>query len=78
MNIKLRREESRQPILSTPQYVLISLGPDYIRGPDATGQRSQWTYGAYAEDPLGTDYYIAQHYDASNGTKSPGDILMWP
>ena len=64
------------PPLSRPDFVLVSLGPDFIRGPNPFGSL-QWAVGYYAEDPIGTDYYLAATYDASNGTISDGDILRW-
>ena len=62
--------------ISAPQYLLLSLGPDQIRGPDPRG--GTWGYGSYIDDPpFGSRYYEAWEYDPSNGTRSPGDILMF-
>jgi len=80
MNINLAREEGNLEPLMHPQYLLMSLGPDYVRGPHPDGM-TIWGYGSYSwaeGGPLATQYYAAWTYDPSNGTKSPGDILMWP
>ena len=77
VNINLCREqESIGDPLSSPQYLLFSWGPDFVVGPDpVTGAPS--FYGDYAADPVGTNRYALWEYDPTNGTKSPGDILVW-
>jgi prepilin-type N-terminal cleavage/methylation domain-containing protein len=76
VNIRLCREESNWSAIDSPAYVLLSLGPDRIRGPNPAG--GEWGYGSYAGDPpLGSRRYEAWHYDPSNGTRSYGDILMF-
>jgi len=60
-------------------WVLISLGPDYVKGPDPR-DGGGWLIGDYAdarEDPSGAKFGAWQ-YDATNGTVSSGDILRWP
>lgn len=59
-------------------WVLISLGPDYIKGPNAvTG--GGWLVGSYArvDKDLTQENYTLWYYDATNGTISGGDILRW-
>ncbi len=77
VHIDLARKESGLPPIGSPAYLLMSLGPDYMRGPDPrTG--GDWGYGSYCQDPRGTNLYEAWQYDPTNGTQSRGDILMWP
>ena len=76
VNIRLYREQNDLQALARPDYVLLSLGPDQIRGPNPYGT-AQWAVGNYARDPLGTNYYVAATYDATNGTRSAGDIFRW-
>ncbi|MCX7045256.1 MAG: prepilin-type N-terminal cleavage/methylation domain-containing protein [Candidatus Sumerlaeota bacterium] len=59
------------------QWVLLSLGPDGVKGPDARGGTG-WGLGSYANpatDPIGK--FVAWNYDPTNGTISNGDILRW-
>lgn len=75
--IAMFRQERRPP--KPPHhvpYMLLSLGPDLVRGPSPNGGR--WIYGSYGENPPKNNYYAAWTYDASNGTRSGGDLLMWP
>ncbi|MCX7045413.1 MAG: prepilin-type N-terminal cleavage/methylation domain-containing protein [Candidatus Sumerlaeota bacterium] len=60
------------------QWLLVSYGPDYVKGPDPRGIVANWGLGSYASattDPQGK--YVAWAYDPSNGTVSNGDILRW-
>ncbi len=77
VNIVLARIESNRPRLDYPMYLVLSLGPDYVRGPDALNPSNQWTYNQYTVDPIGTKLYFYQSYQPTNGTISAGDILMW-
>ena len=79
VNIQLGRERylgSRNRSVP-PHYLLLSLGPDQIRGPDPRNG-ADWGYGTYINPPpIGSPHYEAWEYDPSNGTRSPGDILMF-
>jgi prepilin-type N-terminal cleavage/methylation domain-containing protein len=63
------------------RYLLISLGPDYVKGPDQTGRAGNptWYNGNYSDGVTGRLYnkWACQNYDPSNGSKSGGDILRW-
>lgn len=63
--------------LSYPKFLLLSFGPDKVRGPDAEGATPQWGVGSYAYDPIEKELYRAWQYDSTNGTTSAGDILVW-
>lgn len=76
VNIAMFREQQSLPPIGYPLWVLISLGPDYSKGPNPDGTLAY--YGTYGIDPIGTDKYEAWLYDPTNGTVSYGDILMWP
>ncbi|HUT23775.1 MAG TPA: prepilin-type N-terminal cleavage/methylation domain-containing protein [Sumerlaeia bacterium] len=76
VNINLCREEGGRDPVSSPQFLLFSWGPDFIVGPDPTTGAPSW-YADYAVDPIGTNRYVLYEYDPTNGTKSPGDILVW-
>ncbi len=77
VNITLCRQESGLGPISGCPYMLFSWGPDFVVGPhETTGQPTM--YGDYANDPLSTDRYILRRYDPTNGTRSGGDIHMWP
>jgi type II secretion system protein G len=63
-----------------PKWVLLSYGPDYVKGP-RPDNGAAWFLGAYATAPpagLGDMRFEAFQYDASNGTVSGGDILRLP
>lgn len=65
-------------------WALCSYGPDKGRGPFPGGDFPQNLLGNYRgtkdKDPaeIGGGYCIYSTYDASNGTRSGGDILRWP
>ena len=67
--------------ISLPHGVLLSIGPDRLKGPNPeTGEL--WKLNYYTLDPPGSPtpedrYFQVWEYDASNGTKSMGDILRW-
>ena len=71
-----RETYSYDPI-SYPLWVLVSLGPDYLKGPNPV-DGSVGYYGTYGIDPIGENKYEAWNYDPTNGTVSHGDILRWP
>ena len=76
VNIRLGMQLYVGKKISAPQYLLLSLGPDLIRGPDPRG--GGWGYGGYIGDPpFGGPYFEAWQYDSTNGTRSKGDILMF-
>ena len=78
VHVNLARAEANSSPIASPQYVLLSLGPDYIRGPHPNG--GEWGYGSYAwveGGPNATQNYAAWEYDPTNGARSHGDILMW-
>ena len=75
ININLCREQSKLPRIDAPHWLLISQGPDRVKGPNAkTG--AAWAFGSYCR-PIQNQRYVAWRYDATNGTRSMGDILMW-
>jgi len=74
MNIDMGRAEWNLGPTNV-HWVLISYGPDHIRGP-IPGVSPPYLH-SYARDPIGTNYYAAAWYDPTNGTVSGGDILMW-
>lgn len=62
------------------KYLLISLGPDYLKGPDMRpGATGSWSNGNYsnAAESLKWNHWAIQNYDPTNGSKSGGDILRW-
>ena len=61
------------------KYVIISLGPDFIKGPDARSGKPTWSIGDYANSSIGKPYnhFAPWYYDPSNGTISKGDILRF-
>ena len=80
INIGLYREDSnRPPRGGGPHFAVLSLGPDYRKGPHPiTG--NNWTYSRYGRDgpaPFFDDRYLAWNYSATNGTRSGGDILRF-
>lgn len=76
VNIKMYRREQGLSRIGNPGWALVSLGPDYVKGPDLDG--SPFMYGSYGQDPIGTNRYLAWNYDPTNGAVSGGDILYWP
>jgi len=76
VNIVMFRETYSYDPIIFPLWVLVSLGPDYLKGPNPDGSVAY--YGTYGIDPIGTNYYEAWQYDPTNGTVSHGDILRWP
>ena len=61
------------------KYLLMSLGPDYIKGPDPRKPGAPWYVGDYGKSSIGKNlgHFAPWHYDPSNGTNSKGDILRW-
>jgi prepilin-type N-terminal cleavage/methylation domain-containing protein len=64
------------------KWMLISLGPDYLKGPDGRPGKSiadGWNnyYYCDAKEGLKWGHWAVQQYDPTNGTKSGGDILRW-
>ena len=65
-----------------PAWWCVSLGPDYMMGPDARTGSKVWTttnYGTQLDGPtanVGKSEFAAWMYDPSNGTKSNGDIWV--
>ena len=64
------------------KYLIISLGPDYMKGPDQRPGKSiasGWANGNYCNNLEGRkwNFWSIQTYDPSNGSKSGGDILRW-
>ncbi len=80
INIKLFRQQSNRSGISMP-YSLFSLGPDYVKRPDAR-DGSRWLLGDYGKNQpanYGNDQrFTPWQYDATNGSKSHGDILFFP
>ncbi len=77
-NIKVTNQLAGRPVPGTVGYVFVSLGPDFLKGPDPTGRVADWHIQHYSVDPLGNNFYALWEYDPTNGTKSGGDILRWP
>jgi prepilin-type N-terminal cleavage/methylation domain-containing protein len=61
------------------KYMLMSLGPDYLKGPDPRKPGAWWYVGDYGKSSIGKAYnhFVPWYYDPSNGTNSKGDILRW-
>ena len=64
------------------KYLIISLGPDYMKGPDQRPGKSVasgWSNSNYCNNLEGRkwSFWAIQSYDPSNGSKSNGDILRW-
>jgi prepilin-type N-terminal cleavage/methylation domain-containing protein len=81
MNAKLFYSYKKQKMTppNRPPYYLVSLGPDFVKGPNPlTG--GSWALSSYlsVKDPDGSCRYNAWNYDPSNGTTSGGDILRAP
>jgi prepilin-type N-terminal cleavage/methylation domain-containing protein len=75
MNIRLAQQEAGVA-QGGPHYVMVSYGPDNKRGP-IPGVPATYL-GHYCDDPIGNNLYAHAQYDATNGTRSGGDILQWP
>ena len=78
VNIDEFRRDSNTDRGHWTHWCLISLGPDYTKGPSAiTG--GGWLIGDYANPNKGISQSNASmwSYDASNGTISGGDIVRW-
>lgn len=58
-------------------WVLVSLGPDYVKGPNGK-DGGGWSYGNYSRRAREVKDQGYQEYDPTNGTNSGGDILRWP
>jgi len=60
-------------------WALVSLAPDYVKGPDPTGIVSNWLLSSYSRprSHLTPATAPAWRYDPSNGTYSHGDIIQW-
>ncbi|HUT24072.1 MAG TPA: hypothetical protein VM492_07010, partial [Sumerlaeia bacterium] len=76
-----RTEDWNLPKIDSPQWLLLSLGPDYQKGPNPTGQEG-WMILSYANDPPSSPTpndrrFALWEYDATNGTRSGGDIMRW-
>ena len=71
-NTNGHRAEMRLPPLSYPLWHVFSYGPDYIW----SGPMDSLGYSGHAHK--GVDKLIVYEYDASNGTRSAGDIHRWP
>ena len=72
--------EKKGPVTPTqrPRWYLLSLGPDYTKGPNPKG--GGWAFSNYLSD-YDTDRscrFEAWNYDPSNGSTSKGDILRIP
>lgn len=87
VNVGLFRETDRASLsddaaanlLNRPKYFLFSMGPDYLKGPNVV-DGGNWSHTAYAEydDPYDVgspNTFRMWEYDATNGTRSAGDIL---
>ena len=73
VNIDLARSESgRQPI--NTKWVLVSYGPDKRRGP--CPQIAEMGVGDYCR-PDELNWFLDTYYDATNGTRSGGDIINY-
>ena len=64
------------------KYLIISLGPDYIKGPDhrpGANNKNTWSNRNYSDAIEGRKWnrWAIESYDPSNGSKSGGDILRW-
>jgi hypothetical protein len=78
INIPMLHDEFNSQEEHFADWALMSLGPDYVKGPDAF-DGGEWLfsyYGFYSNDP-DQARFIAWNYDSSNGTMSLGDILRW-
>ena len=75
VNIEMYRKSSGMDKITYPLWIMISLGPDFLKGPGPSGE--EWFYGWYGNDPITQNYYPDLLYDPTNGTISNGDILRW-
>jgi prepilin-type N-terminal cleavage/methylation domain-containing protein len=60
-------------------YVIVSNGPDHLKGPDPTNGQVFWYqwYGDVTLDKLSGGKFTPWNYDPTNGTVSYGDIIRW-
>ncbi len=60
-------------------YVIVSNGPDHLKGPDPTTGNVFWyqRYGNTYLDQISQGKFIPWTYDPTNGTVSKGDIIRW-
>ena len=74
VNIDLYRRVTPELTPISVGYVVLSYGPDTVRGP--TGYDG--LLSDYAEhDPSKNNWFVHAHYDPTNGTVSGGDILRF-
>lgn len=79
INIAYYQSERTPPGVGLANWLLVSLAPDMVKGPDPTGIEDNWTWSRYARpvDHLTMATRGIWNYDSSNGTMSGGDILRW-
>jgi len=77
LNGNKARADNGWALVEGPRWVLLSYGPDNVKGP-RPDNGGTWFLGGYAIPPapaLGDARFEAFQYDPTNGTMSNGDIL---